>query len=165
MKKILLVLTIILSIVITGCQQNSTSAGQVQNYDITISPGQWIYSSLYERHYYKYYSSIPSDALVVTYVMSASGKQAIPYYSCPTWECIQFDMANSLFEGYLEFEFTNYSSRTTGPNSDQYFYIVAVPHGKIGEYNDVDFTNFEEVVRELELGEPNHLNLNKIGKK
>lgn len=131
----------------------------VKNYSLTVSSWQWTYDNLYERHYYRFYNSSNSQSLVYGYVMSGSGKQAIPYYNCVTsnaW-CRQFDLSNTLFSGYIELQYTNYVNRTNAPTSDNYFYLVIVPPNIRMANPNVDWTNYEEVKKTFNLGEPIHI--------
>lgn len=107
----------------------ATGNANVVNYSVTISTNDWIYDNLYERWYFRFTCSDKSTSGVYSYVMSGSGKQSIPYYSCPSWQCEQFDMATYLFgtPAYIEFQYTNYTSKTTKPTSDTYIYIVVIP--------------------------------------
>lgn len=139
----------------TGPQGPAGPAGNanVINYSITVSSSQWTYDSFYERHYYRYYTSDNSQSAVYGYVMSGTGKQAIPYYHCPSWQCIQYDMATNLFQSppYIEFQFTNYTSSTTPPSSNTYLYLVIVPPAQRLAHPDVDYTNYEEVKKAFNL--------------
>lgn len=171
-KRILMLLVIASMTTILGCAKDGKDglpgpqgpAGQngnanVKNYSLTVSSWQWTYDNLYERHYYRYSNSSNSQSVVYGYVMSGSGKQAIPYYTCPSWQCIQFDMATYLFGSppYIEFQYTNYNSKTTAPTSDSYFYLVIVPPTIRMANPNVDWTNYEEVKKTFNLGEPIHI--------
>lgn len=168
-KTIKFSLTLILALSLFSCKKNqnndvdnyvTSGTALIKNYDLTISPWQWSYDNLYDRHYYRFYnSSYSSQDLVYGYIMSGSGKQAIPYYTCVesnAW-CEQFDLANTLFSGYIELQYTNYVNRTTAPSSDKYFYIVIVPSTIKTANSHVDWTNYDEVKRTFNLGEPIHL--------
>lgn len=138
-----------------GAQGPAGPAGNanVQNISITVSSAQWTYDSFYERHYYRYYTSVNSQSAVYVYVMSGSGKQAIPYYHCPSWQCVQYDMATYLFgsPAYIEFQFTNYVTNTTAPTGDTFLYLVIIPPAQ--RKANVDHTNYEEVKKAYHLSD------------
>lgn len=165
MKKLTNSFLVMMVIFTLNCCQTPTDndtigAGQVQNYDLTVHNWEWTYDNLYERHTHRFDIANPEyGSAVLAYVMSGSGKQAIPYYTCPSFMCEQYDMADNLFDSspFIEFQFTNYISRTTGPNSDEYFYLVIIPPGKMLEHPNLDLTNYEEVRKAFNLGEPVHL--------
>lgn len=118
----------------------------VENYSVDVNPGDWSYNSLYKRWYYKYYTSVNSNSAVLAYVMSGSGKQAIPYHEHSPVD-IEFGMATDLFLAtpYIEFQYTNVNSFTTAPTSTRNFYLVVIPPAMIAAHPETDFKNYEEV--------------------
>jgi len=141
-------------------QQGATGNANVQNYSITISSSQWTYDNLYERLYYRWYNSANSQSAVYGYVMSGSGKQSMPYYTSTSAWSEQYDLASKLFSSpaYIEFQFTNYNSRTTAPSYDKYFDLVIIPPTQRKANPNVDYSNYEEVKRVFKLGDPIKLN-------
>ena len=149
MKKLttigLLLLISIASTTFNGCKKDKyhpkgdyvktgTNANTVQNYNFTVSSSQWTYDNLYESWYYKYYNSSNSQSAVLGYVMSGGGEQAMPYQTCPSFMCEQYDFATYLFgsPAYIEIEYTNYNSKTTKPISDKYIYNATCNEEKVG---------------------------------
>jgi hypothetical protein len=162
-------IALILGLTIISCKKGDTGpagpAGKdgnanVQNYSITISSWQWTYDNTYERLYYRWYNSANSQSAVYGYVMSGSGKQSMPYYTSTSAWSEQYDLASNLFSSpaYVEFQFTNYNSRTTAPSYDKYFYLVIIPPAQRKANPNVDYSNYEEVKRVFKLGAPIKLN-------
>lgn len=134
-----------------------TTINVIQNYDLTISSWQWSYDNLYERWYYQWSCTANSNSLIYAYVMSGAGEQLMPYYTCQSsnaW-CKQYDLATNLFQSppYVEFQYTNYNSRTTKPAYDEYFYIIIVPPSVSMAHPNVDWTNYDEVKATFNLTE------------
>ena len=142
----------------TNGTNGANGNANVQNISITVSPSQWTYDAVNDRMYYRY--SYPIDTVkfnsaVCAYIMSTSGEQAIPYYSCPSsnvW-CEQYDMALDLFQfpAYIEFQYTNYKSKTTAPTGDDFFYLVVIPPSQRKAHPDVNYKNYQEVKKAFNL--------------
>lgn len=132
--------------------QGPAGNANVQNYSITVTPSQWTFDNTYQHWYYRYYTSMNSESAVLGYVMSGSGKQAIPYYQHDP-SSFQFDMATYLFgtPPYIEFQYSNFTSLTTKPSYDTYFYIVSMPPAMIVSHPNVDFKNYVEVKKTFNL--------------
>jgi len=129
----------------TGATGNAGNAN-VENYSVDIAPADWNYNSLYKRWYFKYYKNINSNSAVLAYVMSGSGKQAIPYHEYYPVD-VEFGMATNLFVSspYIEFQYTNVNAFTTAPTSIKNFYLVVLPPAMIAAHPETDFKNYEEV--------------------
>ena len=159
MKQILMASSLLVGLMILSCKKDDPKyleegAQVVQNYDITVQPWEWNYGSLYERHYFTHFLSVDPNAAVYAYVMSGDGKQAMPYYTCTSIWCEQFDLVNALYSGYVELQFTNYNVRTDAPTSEEYFYLVVVPPTLLTENPNVNWENYEEVKSIFNLGKP-----------
>lgn len=159
MKQVLIRTSLLISLVLFSCKKDDPKylepgAPVVQNYDITVYPSQWSYNSLYEQHFFQHFMSVDPNSAIYGYVMSSNGKQAIPYYSCTSFWCEQFDIANTLYSGYVEFQFTNYNVRTEPPTGEKYFYLVVVPPTLLSKNPNVNWENYEEVKSIFNLGKP-----------
>ena len=135
--------------------KGATGNANVQNISVNVTASQWTYDNLYDRLYYRYYNSSNSQSAVYAYVISGSGEQAMPYYNCPTsnaW-CDQYDMATYLFGSppYIEFQYTNYKSKTTAPTTTTNFYLVIIPPAQRKAHPNVDYKNYEEVKKAFNL--------------
>jgi len=167
MKTKLLLLLLMIAFTFSTCKKGDTgpqgpqgaqgTAGNanIQNYSITVSPSQWTYDNVYEIWYYRYSNSSNMNSAVLAYVISGNGEQAMPYYACPTsgaW-CEQYDFATYLFGSppYIEFQYTNYLSRTTHPNYDTNFYLVIMPPALHDTNPNVNWSNYKEVKAKFNL--------------
>lgn len=160
MKKLLYVLLAVT--LFTACKKDEyqekgdyVESGEsvTQTSDITIESWEWTYDDLYERHYVKHYVDFGPDDMVMMYVFSGSGKQAMPYYNCVSsgaW-CDQYDFATVFYDGYIEIQYTNFNSIEDGPTDDKYFDLVIIPSTLIKENPNVDFKNYEEVKQTFDL--------------
>jgi hypothetical protein len=121
----------------------------IENFAITIRPGDWIYSSTYSEWHYNYYISKNSQSAVLGYIMSGNGKQALPYVSTPS-NC-RYTMATDLFQTtpYIQFQFTNFTVATTAPTYDQYLYLVIIPPAFVKP--NVDIKDYNAVKKAYNL--------------
>lgn len=147
--------------VTTGNNNNT-----VLNFDVTVYSWDWSYDNLYDRHYAQYQLWVNGNSAILCYVMSGSGKQGMPYFtsnSTNAWS-EQYDFATVLFNNppYIEFQYTNYISRTTAPSSDEYFYIVVVPPSARNSNLDLDWSDYEKVRERFNLDEPIKINSHQL---
>lgn len=155
MKKITTVMLTILSIlalmITISCSKPKDGAqgppgnANVINYSITVHPNDWSYSPTDKQWFYDYNCSINLQAAVIGYVMSGNGKQILTYSDVAA--NVRYTMANDLFwtTPYIQFQYVNYNSYSTGPTSDTYFYLVAMPPAMKTANPNVDWSNYEEV--------------------
>lgn len=134
----------------TGPKGDTGAAGtngvaNIQTDDFTIHPNEWSYNGTYQQWYNKHYITASYGTVVLAYVMSGNGKQALPYSEYITNTRVQF--ADNLFQNpsYIEFQFLNYNSLSTAPTSDKYIYLVLIPPARLAEHPGLDVTNYDEV--------------------
>ena len=150
-----LLLLIITTEIFSGCSGKDGAPGatgpagnaNVKNYDLTIKPGDWKYNASYQEWYYDYPCSANSQSAVLGYVMSGNGKQSLPYVF--TLGNCRYTMATNLFTSspYIEFQFTNFTSATTAPTSDEFFYLVIIPPAMKKAHPNTDWNNYAEVMK------------------
>jgi hypothetical protein len=156
MKKTIIIFTVLLVFAATnsckkdndsGYMSNGSNVNTVKTYEVFVGISQWTYSNLYERWYYRYPFSANSNSGIFGYVMSGSGLQAMPYYTCPSFMCEQYDLANALFESppYIEFQYTNYITKTSSPSEEVEFSLVIIPPAVIIAHPNVNWKNYNEV--------------------
>ena len=148
----------------TNGTDGANGNANVLNYDFTVSSSQWTYDNLYERWYFRYSSSVNSNSAILGYVMSGSGKQAMPYQTCPSFMCEQYDFATYLFGSppYIEFQYTNLDTRTIKPSNDVYYYLIIIQPSQKKLHPTLNWNNYEEVKKAFNLGEPIKINAGEI---
>lgn len=163
MKNTMKLLTAIIAIAITvsvGCKKPKDGAtgpqgpagnANVQNYNITIHPNDWVYDNNYNEWHYNYYITANMNSAVLGYIMSGNGEQPLPYVYT-NGNC-RYTMATNLFKTppYVQFQFTNFTTATVAPTYDQYLYLVIMPPAKIKSHPNVNYSNYYEVKRTFNL--------------
>lgn len=163
MKTKILLFAAFLTLLISSCKKKDyqpagnyvtagTNVNTIVHEDFEVYSWDWNYNSLYKEYYYRRYTSQPYGTVVLCYVLSGKGKQAMPYLeSYPT--AIQYNFADNLFDNpaYIELQYTNISSPTTAPTSNEYFYLVFLPPGSREANPSLDFTNYEAVKKAFNL--------------
>lgn len=132
-------------------ENGEDGAANVENIDITVTPSQWTYDDLYEVWYYRYNTDKNSNSLVYGYVMSGSGKQAMPYHAKTSYSDEEYTFATNLFDSpsYIELQYVNLESSTTKPTSDVNFYLIIVP--PTGSKANVDYSDYNAVMKYYNL--------------
>ena len=169
MKNKILLIMVIIIVGLSSCKKDDdnsyvksgTNINVVQNYDLTIHPYDWSYSSTYSEWHYNFYQPINSQSLVMGYIISGNGEQVLPFVST-LYNC-RYTMATNLFmsPAYIQFQFTNFNSYTTAPTYDEYLYIVVVPPSQRVTHPNVNYNNYDDVKKAFNLGEPKRIYSNK----
>jgi len=127
--------------------KGQTGNANVINESKDVFTSQWIYDSSYQQWYYLYYpnTTLPYGTAVMVYVISGNGKQAMPYVeTVSNW---RVTYADNLFKSppYIELQFTNFTSLTTGPSNTLNFYFVFIPPA--AKISGVDYSDPVQVKR------------------
>lgn len=160
MKPISIISAVLLTAaVFSSCKKDPGPAGpagpagnaNVIHYSVTVAPWQWSYDAFYSHWDYQYSCTADNESAVLMYVMGGNGKQAMPWYN--SFSNVQYDFATNLFAtpSHIEFQYTNFTSNTTAPTSDEYFYVVIIPPAIRAAHPDLDYSNYEEVKRTFSL--------------
>lgn len=139
---------ILLLFIFSGCKKDEPEPDPVKNitanYEITVKPTDWIYSSLYGQWYYNYYVTIPANSAIHGYVISGNGNQVLTYID--NFSSTIYTMADNSFQSpsHVQFQFVNMVTATNKPTTDEYFTLVVVP-ATARMSNNLDWSNYEEV--------------------
>src|SRR5690554_1765778 len=111
---------------------------KIENIDKTITPYEWSFDNISNSWEYSHYHSPIGDGVLIGFVMSTQGKQALPYYDANTR--ITIGLIDQTYSDEIKVTYYNGSSTLDRPTYDKYVYLKIIPSSQINP--NIDLTDF-----------------------
>lgn len=118
-----------------------TTTQLIESIDLEVYSWEWEWNSLYNQWEYTLQHDFIGDGVLVGYLMTAGGKNALPYYNALTG--VTFGLVDATFSDEILITSYDGSSNLSAPTSTMYFYLKIIPASLVK--SGVNYNNIEEV--------------------
>lgn len=149
--KNLLFATVVAFLALTSCKKEEyvkkEDLKKIESIDLTIESSQWQWNSLYKSWEYSYSHSFINDGVLVGYVMTGQGKQALPYYDASNG--VTTGLMDNTYDGKIVVTYYDGSTTLQKPSGQKYVYLKVIPSSQMKP--NVDYSNHQAVIEAHKL--------------